>query len=170
MRATLRSVIVASSLFVSSVWAQTNACDLAAPFGTLDVADVQAAINMALKVSPCTANIGGGQICNVAVVQRVINAVLPGGTCVTGTGVVPHSVTLNWTPSTSANVVGYRIYRATAPGGPYTAVNATPVAGVTYVDQSVRGGITYYYVARAVDSTGAESSNSNEAPAPVVAP
>jgi hypothetical protein len=143
---------------------------LAAPFGTIDVADVQAAINMAIGASPCTTNLGGGLICNVAVVQRVINAALPGGSCDTGTGVVPHSVTLNWTASTSANVVGYRIYRATAAGGPYTAVNATPVAGTSYVDHTVRGGVTYYYVARSVDNTGAESANSNEAPAVIPVP
>ena len=63
-----------------------SACDLAPPFGIVDTSDVQAAINMALGVSPCTANIVGAGICNVVMVQRVINASLPGGTCVTGSG------------------------------------------------------------------------------------
>lgn len=168
-RTTLPLLIAGHILLAASGLAQTNACDLATPYGTVDVSDVQAAINMALKASPCTANIGGGLICNVAVVQRVVNAALPGGNCDTSTGVVPHSVTLNWTASTSPSVQ-YRIYRSAAAGGPYTTVNSTLVSGTTYVDQTVRGGVTYYYVARAVDGSGTESSNSNEAQAVVVAP
>jgi hypothetical protein len=161
-------MFAASLALTTTAWAQSSACDLAQPYGVIDVGDVQAAINMALNMSPCSANIGGGLICNVAVVQRVVNAAL-GGTCDTGTGVVPHAVTLNWTASPSANV-GYRIYRSTTLGGPYTALNQTPVTGTSYVDSTVRGGVTYYYVARAVDSSGTESSNSNEAPAAVAAP
>lgn len=169
MRRASLPIVAVLGLLVSSAEAQMTACDLAAPTGTIDVADVQAAINMALKASPCTADIGGGLICNVAVVQRVINAALGLG-CDTSTGVVPHSVTLTWMQSSSANVAGYRIYRATSMGGPYTAVNSSLVTGLTYTDYTVRGGVTYYYVARAVDSGGAESANSNEAPAAVVAP
>jgi hypothetical protein len=169
-RASLSGWIAGYILFTSSGSAQVNACDLAAPFGAIDVADVQAAINMTIGVLPCTATLGGGQICNAAVVQRVVNAALPGGTCDTSTGVVPHSVTLNWTASTSTNVVGYRIYRSTTAGGPYTAVNATPVSGTSYVDHTVRGGLTYYYIARSVDSAGAESVDSNEAPAAIPVP
>ena len=169
-RASFPVLIAAYILSTSSGSAQTSACDLAAPFGIVDVSDVQAAINMAIGASPCTAKIGGGQICNVAVVQRVINAAVPGGSCDTGTGVVPHSVTLSWNASTSPNVIGYRIYRSTASGGTYTALNSTPVPGTSYVDHTVRGGITYYYVARSVDSTGAESSDSNQAPAAVPSP
>jgi hypothetical protein len=167
-------IITALSLLVGSAAAQPNPCDLVAPAG-VDAQDVQAAINMALAVaagnqSACTTNIGGGAICNVAVVQRVINASLPGGTCNAGTGVVPHSVTLTWTASASSGLSGYRIYRAPTAGGPYTALHSTPVTGTTYVDYTVIGGVTYYYVARAVASSGTESSNSNEAPAAIATP
>ena len=99
-------------------WSQTSACDLVAPFGTVDAADVQAAINMTLGISPCTANIGGAVVCNAAVVQRVINAAL-GGTCVTGFGTVAHYISVGWTASTSV-VVGYNVYRSSTSGGPYT--------------------------------------------------
>jgi hypothetical protein len=58
-----------------------SACDLAAPYGVIDSSDVQAAVNMALGVSPCTANIAGSGVCSVTVVQRVVNASLPGGVC-----------------------------------------------------------------------------------------
>jgi hypothetical protein len=164
-------------------WPQgTSACDFVAPYGTVDVADVQAAINMTLGITPCTVNIGGSGICNAAVVQRVINAAL-GGTCLTGFGAVAHYATLNWTASASTGVTGYNIYRATTPtalptqpsaagaaasNGLYTLVNSSPVIGVTYIDSTVSAGVIYYYVTTAVTSTGAESAASNQFQAPVI--
>jgi len=156
-------------LFSASAWAQINACDLATPYGTIDTADVQAAINMALGVSPCTANIGGSGVCNVAVVQRVINAAL-GGSCVTGIGAVPHLVTLNWLASTSPNIAGYNVYRGTSSGGPYTIVNSALVPATTYLDTVVQAGVTYYYVVTAVDTSHNESVQSNQAQAVVPTP
>jgi hypothetical protein len=153
----------------ASVAAAVNECDLAAPEGVVDLADVQAAVNMAVGALPCTARLGGVQICNAVLVQRVINAALPGGSCDATAGLVPHSVTLNWNASPSPDVK-YRIYRSTTAGGPYTAVNDTAVTATTYLDYTVVGGITYYYVARAVDGAGTESPDSNEAPAVVPAP
>jgi hypothetical protein len=164
-------------------WPQgTSACDFVAPYGTVDVADVQAVINMTLGISPCTVNIGGSGICNAAVVQRVINAAL-GGTCVTGFGAVAHYATLNWTASGSSGVSGYNVYRATsstalpsqpsaagaaASNGLYTKVNSSLVVGITYIDSTVSAGVVYYYVTTAVNSAGVESVASNEFQAPVI--
>ena len=67
-----------------------NACDLIS-YGAVDSSDVQVAVNMTLGVAPCTANILGAGVCNVSVVQRVVNASLPGGQCIVGTA-LPHSV------------------------------------------------------------------------------
>jgi hypothetical protein len=146
----------------------SSACDLAAPYGTIDASDVQAAINMTIGLSPCTANIGGAGICNVAVVQRVINASLSGGTCVTGGGIVPHYVTLNWAASTTPGVT-YNIYRSTTAG----AYPSTPLASAgtttSYTDLTVSAGVTYYYVVTAVSGSG-ESGHSNEVPATVPTP
>jgi hypothetical protein len=150
-------------------FAQVNACDLAAPYGVVDVADVQAAINMSLGAQPCTANIGGDGVCNVAIVQRVVNAAL-GGACQTGTGAVPHSATLNWVASTSSNVAGYNVYRSTVAAGPYTRVNTNLVAPTTYLDAAVQAGVVYYYVVTAVDSDRNESAYSNQAQATIPAP
>lgn len=165
-------MVIAAGLVVSSapVLAQVNACDLAAPLGTLDAADVLAITNMALGLAPCTANIAGAGVCNVAVVQRVINATLPAGQCVTGPGAVPHAVTLSWTASVSAGVAGYNVYRSGTTGGPYTKVNTALVAGLTYMDTSVMAGQTYYYVTTAVDGSGNESVYSNEASASIPTP
>jgi TolB protein len=50
-------------------------------------------------------------------------------------------------------------------GSSYTKLNGSLVAGAVYTDSSVQNATTYYYVTTAVDSTGAESSFSNEAQA-----
>lgn len=79
-----------------------------------------------------------------------------------------HTVTLSWTASTSGGVVGYNVYRGTSSGGPYASV-ATNVAGVTYLDANVSAGLTYFYVATAVDSSS-ESAYSAEVQAIVPIP
>jgi len=145
----------------------TSACDLAPPYGTIDSSDVQAAINMTVGISPCTANIGGAGICNAAVVQRVVNAAM-GGTCVTGAGVVVHYVTLGWVASTTPSVT-YNVYRTTTSG----SYSPTPIASAlgltTYTDTTVLPGATYYYVVTAV-SGGVESGHSNETSATIGTP
>ena len=138
-----------------------NACDLNSD-GAVNNTDVQLAVNMSLGTVTCTANIIGAGVCNVVVVQRVINAL--GGTCVTGTA---RAVDLTWTASTSTGVTGYRVYRSTTAGGPYTEVTTAPVTGTSFTDQIVQGGLTYYYVVRAVDSGGNQSGNSNQATAAI---
>jgi hypothetical protein len=99
------------------------------------------------------------------------NAATPTTTiAVTGAGVKTHSATLTWNASTSPNVTGYNAYRGTVSGGPYTRLNAQLIPALTYQDTTVQAGVTYYYVATAVDSTGAESVDSNEAVAQIPYP
>ena len=86
-----------------------------------------------------------------------------------GTAAAPHSVSLRWSPSTSA-VVGYNIYRSPVSGGPYAKINPVLNAGTNYVDSSVQGGKTYYYVSTAIESGGAESRFSNQMPAAIPGP
>ena len=81
-----------------------------------------------------------------------------------GTGVqqTPHTVGLTWTASVSTNVIGYNVYRGTVTGGPYSILDAAPVASDAYSDSTVQSGQTYFYVVRSVDNTGTESVNSSE--------
>jgi hypothetical protein len=75
-----------------------------------------------------------------------------------------HSVTLRWKPpaeSASPKVVSYNIYRGTSPGGPYSPL-ASGVQSLTYKDELVNTGMTYYYVVRSVDESGRESGYSEE--------
>lgn len=78
-----------------------------------------------------------------------------------GVAQVPHSVHLSWTPSTSP-VAGYNAYSSVVPGGPYSKLDASPVAGTTFTDNTVAAGKTYYYVLTAVDSKHVESAFSSE--------
>lgn len=68
--------------------------------------------------------------------------------------------------STSA-VAGYNIYRGTQTAGPYTKLDSSYTVGTTYTDTTVQSAQNYFYVATAVDSTGMESSYSNEIPVAV---
>jgi len=129
----------------------------------VNILDVQLATNMALGKATCTAGAG---VCDIVLVQRIVNAAVT-GTC---TPAVPHSVTLNWTASTSANVTGYYVYRSGSSTGPYTKLNATPVKPTTFTDEAVTAGQTYYYVVTAVDSSNSESAYSNQARAVIPSP
>jgi hypothetical protein len=74
-----------------------------------------------------------------------------------GTGTAPQ-VSLTWSPSTS-EISGYNVYRGTVPGA-YSKINTNLDSGTAYTDSSVLSGLTYYYAATAVNSSGQESSYS----------
>lgn len=153
-RALMRSSAAFFCLAVFA-WGQSSysPCDLNKD-GVVDTTDVNIAVNLVLNPpSTCTVTITGAGSCNAAVVQRVIAASLPGGTC--------HPVVLNWTASTSSNVAGYNIYRSTTSGSGYVKLNSSLVTGTTYTDATSQPGQTYYYVATSVDSSGNESAYSS---------
>jgi hypothetical protein len=77
----------------------------------------------------------------------------------------PHSVSLSWDASTSANVDGYNVYRSTTSGGPYTKLTPSPITVTAYVDSAVTSGQTYYYASTAMDTSNVESGYSNIATA-----
>jgi hypothetical protein len=73
-----------------------------------------------------------------------------------GAGFGP-KVILNWS---SLNALSYNIKRATISGGPYTTI-ATGITEKTYIDMTVSGDTTYYYIVTACNAHG-ESNDSNE--------
>ena len=156
----------------ASVEAQTavGQCDLNGD-GAVNVVDVQRAADMSIGQLSCSANIEGYNVCNSDVVTRIVNAAL-GSACITGVAgsTVAHSVTLTWTASTSANVAGYNIYRSSVSGGPYTKINSTPIAALTFLDTGVQAGQPYDYVVTAVDTSGNESAYSTQATTTVPTP
>jgi hypothetical protein len=92
----------------------------------------------------------------------------PATITLSGSGVVTvtHSVSLSWTASTST-VSGYNVYRSLTSGTGYVKVNPSLVSVVDYTDSTVANTTTYYYVTTAVDGSGNESINSNEAVAAI---
>jgi hypothetical protein len=74
-------------------------------------------------------------------------------------------VELAWDASPTPTVIGYNAYRGGQDGGPYGRLNAAVIPGLTYDDDTVERGKTYYYVVRAVNPDSRESVNSNQATA-----
>jgi fibronectin type 3 domain-containing protein len=58
--------------------------------------------------------------------------------------------------------IGQRSHRGTTNGGPYSKITSMN-ADTSYTDSSVLAGQTYFYVTTAVDGSGNESANSNQA-------
>lgn len=104
----------------------------------------------------------GNAVGNVTVTSNATGS--PATISLSGSGVQPatHSVLLTWTPSTTA-VSGYNVYRSTVSGSGYAKINAGLVGSTSYTDTNVQSGTTYYYVTTSVDSSGNESTDSNQA-------
>jgi fibronectin type 3 domain-containing protein len=79
-------------------------------------------------------------------------------------------VDLSWTPVAGATT--YNVYRATTATGTPTKIGSpTPATGTTFTDSTASNGTTYFYVVRAVNSAGVESTDSNQVSAtPKAAP
>ena len=103
--------------------------------------------------------VGGPATGQVSIVSNATNS--PSVISLTGTGI--HWVSLNWTPSASPEIIFYNVYEGTVSGGPYIRLGS--LTGTTYEDgePGIAPESTRYYVVTAVDSTGLESSYSNEA-------
>jgi putative Ig domain-containing protein len=71
-----------------------------------------------------------------------------------------HVVDLKWEPSSSADVVGYNIYRGPE-GKSWRKINSSHAASTMYSDSTVADKSTYHYAAIAVDVKGSESQKSN---------
>jgi hypothetical protein len=107
---------------------------------------------------------------SVSFVSNATNS--PASVTMTGTGQapLPHFVDLSWNASTSSGINGYHIYRSSTSGGAYSLLNNTLQSGTSYTDSTVLSGRTYFYMVRAVDTTGAESPDSNVASAAIPTP
>jgi len=86
----------------------------------------------------------------------------------TGTAPVQHTVDLTW--DSSSDAVGYNVYRSTTSGSGYTMVNTSLDSTTAYTDSTVVSGLTYYYVAAAVNASGDESGYSTPATAVIPNP
>jgi len=83
---------------------------------------------------------------------------------------IQHIVDLSWNASTTGSITGYNVYRAISASGPFSKINPSLDTSLSYSDGSVQSGKTYYYATTAVDSSGQESSYSNQIQAVVPFP
>jgi fibronectin type 3 domain-containing protein len=74
-------------------------------------------------------------------------------------------ITLTWTPS--AGATAYDVYRSTTSHGEGSQPYKTAVAGTTFTDLALTGGVAYFYQVTAVDA-GGESGKSLEASATLI--
>jgi len=79
-------------------------------------------------------------------------------------------VSLSWAASLEPDLAGYRLYRSTTSGSGYSQINSGNLLATSYTDTSVTNGTTYYYVIRAVDTSGNLSGDSTQVAATPVAP
>jgi hypothetical protein len=70
------------------------------------------------------------------------------------------AVRLSW--AAQADAAGYNVYRTSTPHLGYVKLNAAPVEGNAFTDDTVSADGTYYYVITAVGPTGLESNRSAE--------
>lgn len=113
----------------------------------------EATFNVAFTPSTGGAQSGSLSFVSNASTSRTVESV-------SGTGTVTaYSVNLSW--NSSADVVGYNVYRSTAANGTYTKINPALDATTAYTDGTVASGNTYYYAATSVNSSGQESAHSS---------
>jgi len=93
----------------------------------------------------------------------------PGSSSSSSPAASSHTVQLRWAAHRAVDVLGYNVYRAVRSGGPYTRMNPALLPNPDYLDTTVAGGSTYYYVVTAVNVM-AESSASSEAMAAIPYP
>jgi hypothetical protein len=76
------------------------------------------------------------------------------------------SIKLSWTASSSSDVSGYSVFRATTANGTYNTI-ARKVTAVSFVDNTALAGTQYYYKIKAVDNSLNRSTYSNQVSATV---
>jgi hypothetical protein len=81
---------------------------------------------------------------------------------------------ISWSASATSGVIGYNVYRATTPSGPFTPINSSLITSTSFTDLNAPGvncpATTYYYFVTAVVTGGAESGPSNQTNVPVAGP
>jgi hypothetical protein len=112
---------------------------------------------------PTVTGSASGTISVAAGSTTILVALSGSGTAATSS----HSVDLSWGASTSTNVAGYYVERATSSGGPYQVLNSSKDTTTSYVDSTVQAGKEYFYVIVAVNTSGQESNPSAQVSATI---
>ena len=149
-----------SSVTLNSVVSNNSAFTVSGFSQPLTIAAGQSA-SFTVTFSPTTT---GAQ---TAALTFTSNALAPTTTAAltgTGTAASTHSVALSWNASTSANLLGYNVYRAvysSSSCGGYSKINSVLNTSTLYTDLSVVNGTSYCYASTAVNTSNEESVYSN---------
>ncbi|HEX8492102.1 MAG TPA: hypothetical protein VF658_04615 [Pyrinomonadaceae bacterium] len=76
---------------------------------------------------------------------RMFTVAPPSALRVAATPTTTGSVSLNWTASPDS-VLGYHVYRANAPSGPFSKINSALIQGTSFIDASAPTGASTYMV------------------------
>lgn len=101
----------------------------------------------------------GGNI-SVPVTLTVTSESTPSATSTTLSSSSATTATLSWSPSTSTNLAGYKVYVGTASAVYSSSLSVGNVTSYTVSNLGV--GSTYYFAVAAYNTSGIESSFSNE--------
>jgi hypothetical protein len=126
---------------------ERQARDLEAPMG----ATVCYVVRAVASAEPLVESAASNEAC--VEVRDVEAPAAPGGLAV-----LPREAGLEvlWSPSSEADLASYRVYRQ-APGEAEAKVAEVPAGRASWLDASVRAGVSYSYTVSAVDATGNES-------------
>lgn len=86
-------------------------------------------------------------------------------TGVAAAATAPNQITVSWNDSATGAVNSYDVLRATVSGGPYATVGNVPDGGAgpwSFQDNTVSGGLTYFYIVRANAPGGCQSPDSSQ--------
>ena len=67
------------------------------------------------------------------------------------------SIDLSWDPNPEADLLGYNVYRADTPAGPWQRLNPEPLPGPAFRDLTAQPGHTFFYRVTALDRSRNES-------------
>ena len=71
------------------------------------------------------------------------------------------TIFVSWSADTGTDLLGYKLYRATTPQGPFAAVDSTVLRSTQYSDTSVLPGQAVFYRVTRISGTSEESPTSN---------
>ena len=96
-------------------------------------------------------------LCALSVVDRTADTIAPAPPdWVTAFGGLEQNQ-LHWNDVSSLDAAGFRVYRATSAGGPFTRIGRDPIRIVRHFDRNTSIGTEYFYYVTAVDVYGNES-------------
>lgn len=91
---------------------------------------------------------------NVYIVTNMRPALQPAAPSDLETVAAAGGVLIQWAPVSDNTLVGYNLYRATSPTGPWTALNSSHVTADSFLDTTAPQGQTLYYGVASINTSG----------------